>query len=84
MTAGGGDGEPWIDAGNWSDDDLPPPAPAIVPGQRQVTVICCPTCGSVNVARYATARGVSYWRCASCVDGWKLPEGAGRERGYLL
>ncbi len=77
----GGD---WIDTAGWNDDgDVP--APSIPPpGQRQVAVVCCPACQSLDVARYSTAASTSYWRCAGCADTWKLPATVGRDRAYLF
>lgn len=78
-------GDDWIDIGDWNDDEpRRPPAPPPIAGQRLVPVVCCPACQSLQISHYSTKADVSYWRCGTCAEAWKLPAGVGRDRAYLL
>jgi hypothetical protein len=50
----------------------------------EMPVICCPQCGSVQVARRDNGEGSSYitWECSMCRYRFRLPRGIGL-KAYL-
>jgi ribosomal protein L37AE/L43A len=59
----------WADLGGWNSADRG----GLPPGRREVVVVCCPRCASLDVRRYASKQEIAYWSCDGCQHSWKEP-----------
>lgn len=49
-------------------------------GERRLnaSIVCCATCGSLDVFRRGSKDGVGHWRCRTCAAAWTEPLAIGR------